>query len=133
MGLGIFLKCRPRCPHGALSGVKIAGLAQEIAHAHQRKSCDAVAGRGCIVAQGFRAMHQYLMIVGGEEKAACLAVLKMREQHLEELLRERELISVKAQLLKLENGVRKIGIVIQIRIQVRAPVLVGREQAAVTP
>jgi len=51
----------------------------------------------------------------------------MRQQHLEEFLSEAELIDTKAQLLQFEDCVHQISVVIKIRIQMRASVLVGRE------
>src|SRR5580698_458179 len=57
----------------------------------------------------------------------------MFEEHLHEIAGKVELVGTKAQLRELENRIDQVGVVIEVRVQMRAAVLVGRKQPAVAP
>ncbi len=72
------------------------------------------------------------MIVGGEVEAAAL-VLEMREQRVDELAREVEVAAAPAALQQLEQAVREERVVVEIRREPRAAVLVRGLEAAAAP
>ena len=57
----------------------------------------------------------------------------MLKQDVQQLARKRELVASEAHLLQFEHRVRQKDVVVQIRVQMRAAILVGGQQAAVAP
>ena len=78
-------------------------------------------------------MNQLLVIHSGEKKSARVRVLEFRQQHIGQLPRELQIAAAPAGLQQLEQGVGKKRVVIEIGRQMRAAVLIGRQQSAVAP
>ena len=123
----------PRGLEGALGGIQVGQLAQQVSKAAQHGSRDAVARRHGFIAEGLAAVNELLMILRGEEKSAAIGIFELIEQHVCQLARECQVAAAPTGLQQLQQGIRQEGVVIEIRGQVRAAILVSREQAAVAP
>ena len=118
--------------HRALGRVEIALLAEQVPELDEDARRDPVAGWDRFVREGLRLVDQRFVIVGGEVEAAAL-VLEMREQRVDELAREVEVAAAPAALQQLEQAVREERVVVEIRREARAAVLVRRLEAAAAP
>src|SRR2546429_2248255 len=127
---------RERCPRRAqlpLGRREVAGLAEEVAEAQQHARGDTVARRRGVVAEALHAMNERLVIVGSEIEAAGPLVGEVLQHHPDELLRKIELLAPETQLLQLERRVGEEHVVVEIGVEVRTALHVGREQPPVAP
>src|SRR3569833_1254005 len=116
----------PRALHGASGGVEIARLAEQVTEAREREGGDAIA-RGCgLVGERLGTMAELLVIVGGEEEAAGLTVLEMREQRVGERRCELHVAVAPARLQQREHAVEHEGVIVEIGGEARAVYKDGR-------
>ncbi len=94
---------------------------------------DAVAGGHRLVAEGFGPLDQGLVVGGGEEKAALFGVEELLQQHVRQRDGQIEIGPAPARLQQLQQCVEQQRVVVQVGVQVRVAVLVGRQQPAVAP
>src|SRR5262245_53061145 len=103
----------------ALGGERVARLAGKEVQSLQRECRDPVAGRRGVLVPRLGAMDQPLVVVAGEEEAASFLVLEPLEQHLGEVLGERERVGIEPGLDELEQRREQERVIVEIRVQVR--------------
>ena len=125
--------CGREQPQRALSRFQIARLPDQVPQALQRERGHTVAGGRGVVETRLGPQDQPLVIVTGEEEAAALAILELRSaarRRARPRSRDRRGGNPPAAL---EQRRQQEGVIVQIGVQMRPPVLVGREQAAIAP
>ena len=98
----------------------------------QGVSGDAVARGRSVVVAGLDAVDQCLVIVAGEEEAAC-SILEMGQQGIAERFAEGQQAGIEFRLQQFQHGLEQIGVIVEIGVQVGVAVLAGRQQAAALP
>src|ERR1700687_2441386 len=78
-------------------------------------------------------MYERFVIVAGEEKSAAGRILESREQRVRKLGRPIEIASLERGLHQLDQRRQHERVIVHIGVQVRSPVLVGRQELAVAP
>src|SRR5216117_3794741 len=85
-------------------------------------------GRGIVVA-GFAPENQLLVIVAGEEKSTCTAILEVLEQRIGNPGCELEVRFAESRLEHLQRRGQQEGVVVHIGVEVSTAVLVCRQQS----
>ena len=122
---------RQRGLHGALRGLEVARLAQQAPEAIQGQRGHAVACRHRVIGQRSRALDELLVVVRGEQEAAAVLVLEMRQQRLRHGHGKREVVVPPAELQHFQRGVEHEGMVVEVRGEARPAVLPRRLQPPV--
>src|SRR5205807_526092 len=86
-----------------------------------------------MVVTGLGAMYERFVIVAGEEKSAAGRILESRQQRVRKLGCPIEIASLERGLHQLDQRRQHERVIVQIGVQVRSPVLVGRQEFAVAP
>ncbi len=130
---GVFGVGRVELRKRALGRHSVARLAGQAGKALQRERRDAVSrGRGVVVAR-LGTLDQPLVVVAGEIKPAAVPVLELVEQHLGQIRCETEQVRVEIRLHQLDQRKNQVRVIVEIRVEMRAPVLRGGEQTLVPP
>src|SRR5690242_11437798 len=79
-----------------------------------------------IVRTGLEPHDQLLMIRAGEEKSACLSILITSQQRLRQALRKGYILHPEPRLNQLQERANQIGMIIEVRVQMRMAILAGR-------
>src|SRR6185437_11581583 len=116
-----------------LRGLEVTRLAEKVSHPLQREGRDAVSGGSGVVGEGFRPVDQLLVIVRGKEEAAGAVIQIVPQKHFQQLAGELQLIRTEANLLQLQDGIGEERVVVEIRVQLRATVVVSGQEPAVAP
>ena len=118
---------------GAFGRFQVSGLAEQMAEASEPGRGDAVSGRQGIVRERLAAVHELLVVVGGEPEAAPLAVLEAFEEGIRESEREVEICRPPAGLEEPEGSFEQECVVVEIGGEAGAAVLPGGEEPALDP
>ena len=73
------------------------------------------------------------MIIRGEEKAAGALIGVVPQDYFQQVAGESQLIGTESDLLQLQDGIGEVYVIVEIRVQMRAAVVVGRKQPAFAP
>src|SRR5262245_5017494 len=76
-------------------------------------------------------MDQGFVVIRREEQPTAVRIGEVRQHHVHQLARKFQLVRAESNLLKLENRVCQINVVIEISVQMRTAVFVGRQQTSV--
>ena len=78
-------------------------------------------------------MNERFVVGCGEEETARLGVLEAVQQRIREGARELEVAAAPARLQQLEQRLAEKRVIVEIRLQVGAPILVAGEQSTAAP
>ena len=117
----------------ALGGVGVAHLAGKCREASERPGRRGVAARRRLVLPRLRPVKELLVARTGKEEAAPLAVLELLKEHIGKRARKFKVRPRELGLHELEQRSGQERVIVEIGIEVRAAVLVGRKQPAALP
>ena len=99
----------------------------------QRLRGNTVAGRGGVIVSRLGTMDQRLVVMTGKEEATRRAILESFQQGVCHLDRPCEILRPERGLHQFEQRSQQKGVIVEVGVQMRAPVLVCGEQAPFTP
>jgi len=133
VGLRVALQRIPRRLQRALGRAQVARFSEQIAQAGEQGNRDAVPRRDRLVVEALASMNERFVVGCGEEETARLGVLEAVQQRIREGARELEVAAAPARLQEFDERLAEKRVIVEIRLQVGAPILVAGEQSTTVP
>src|SRR5436190_19877006 len=133
MASGIVLVRRIKERNRTFRGARIAVLACNVSQAAKGPCRDGIPRWRRMILARLWPVKELLVTLAGEKKAARFAILEFFEQRVGELDGELEVTPREPGLHQLEQRRDKERVVVEIGVEMRAPVLISGEELAVVP